>query len=153
MPTTTATIGATGQLQPFEINQNPRWRDDFSIIISADRRAADAREPIRIRFTVINYGDDHEIRKAEEGPVLDILVRYNFGSRNFEEWWSEGREIMPEMRTLELGPRESKTIEWTWTAWDEDYMAPIDIYGVFHDEYHETKVQTTICIEEGCGEY
>ena len=152
LPSPTATQGTTGELQPFEVNEARRRLSDLSLIISSDRRYVNAGEPVRIRFTVVNNGDAEEIREAEEGPIMDILVRYRSGGSNrIMDWWSDGREITPEMRRLELGPSESRTIEMTWIPPDMIYAVFVDLSGVFHGRYRDTDVWTYVCVEDGCA--
>ncbi len=83
---------------------------------------------------------------------MDILVRYRSGGTNrIMDWWSEGRQITPEMRKLELGPGESKTIEMTWIPPDMIYGIFVDLIGVFHDQHGKTDVWTSLCVEDGCA--
>jgi hypothetical protein len=103
---------------------------------------------------VVNHWDETEVLESEEKPILDIMVRYQPGLTDvIRDWCSEGREITPEMRKLKLGPGESRTIEMTWIPPDIGYGTSVDLFGVFHDQYSETKVSTELCVEDGCAEY
>ena len=154
LPSPTATEEAADELAPFEENID-RWGiGNLGIAISADRRYVDAGEPVRIRFTVINRGDETEVIESEEGPIMDILVRHRSGSTDLtRDWWSEDRQITPEMRRLELGPGESKTIEMTWVPPDRIYNEPVDLFGILHDQHGKTDAWTYLCVEDGCAEY
>jgi hypothetical protein len=140
---------SNGELGPFEMNQHSRRVDDFGIIISADRFYTGAEEPVRIRFTVTNDGDDEEFRESEEGPVMDIRVGYR---GEISDWWSDGREITPEMKKLELTPGETRTIEMTWIPPDIDYSTSVDLVGVFRGPHRDTKVHTELCVDDGCAD-
>ena len=156
LPSPTATAGElNGQLQPFDANRHSRGYNDLRIIISADRHKADGGDSVRIRFTVVNYGDEIQVLESEEKPILDIWVHYYDGAYEMEEWWSDGREITPEMKRLQLSPGESKTIEMTWIAWDEGYAAgeSVHLLGVFNGQYREVRVTTTVCVDAGCADY
>ena len=74
---------------------------------------ASVGESIDLVFTVKNVGDETEVIEIDDGPVMDILVGQGDHYEQ-EVYWSDGREITPEMRRLELAPGESKTIEMAW---------------------------------------
>ncbi len=143
-----------GQLDPFEANQGYGGFNDISLRISADRRYTDAGEPVRIRFTAINVGDIGVSFESEEGPIMDILVRYNPGGRDvIRDWWSEGHQITPKMNSFELAPGESRTIEMTWIPPDRIYSQPVGLRGILHDQHGKTDAWTSLCVEDGCAEY
>lgn len=150
LPSPTATE-EPGEWQPFEVNQYPYGgHDDIQTIISADRCYAEPGDPVRIRFTVVNHGDETEVLESEEKPILDIKVRYYRGSDEILWWWSEGREITPEMRRLELASGESKTIQMTWIP-SKGYGPWIQLLGVFNDQYGEhRKYGVDVCVD--CSE-
>ena len=83
----------------------------------ASKERASVGESIDIVFTVKNVGDETEVIEIDDEPVMDILVRQGSDYKR-EAWWSDGREVTPEMRRLELAPGESKTIEMTWVPID-----------------------------------
>ena len=68
------------------------------------------------------------------------------------EYWSDGREITADMRRLELGPGESKTIEMTWIAEGSSFTGA-DIFGILKDEHRDYKVGISLCIDSCGGDF
>ncbi len=90
-----------------------RGDGNFRLELWVSQERASVGDSIDIVFTVKNIGDETEIIEIDDEPVMDIIVRQGFNYER-EVCWSDGREITPEMRRLELAPGESKTIEMTW---------------------------------------
>ena len=109
----------------------------------ADRDRTDG-EPVQIRFTVRNIGKEVEAIQLEDKLVMDILVGNGQAER-----WSERREITPDMRRLELGPGESKTIEMTWDP-GEGTGYPVLIKGILRSPQSYQDVMLDICVGN-CG--
>ncbi len=150
LPSATATEEASEQLQPFEKYQTGKRVSDLGIIISSERGLVDEGEPVRLRFTVINRGDEKQVIEVEDKPVMDIMVTYEKNGDNVPVYWSDGREVTADMRRLELGPGESKTIEMTWIAEGPRFSGP-DIRGILNDEHRAYKTHFSICIGS-CGD-
>ncbi len=113
-------------------------------------------DPLQLRFTVTNEGDQVYLHQVKDGTVMDIDIRYWVAGRDYVDVaWSDGREITPEMQRLELAPGESETIEWTWVAVGEARGKPSLVRGVLRwmnrrDELRKGTVEMTICID-GCA--
>lgn len=86
-------------------------------------------QALDIRFTVTNDSTGRWVIELPEASVMDIKIGTGGGSLRRWVYWSDDREITPEMRRLELAPGESKTIEMTWVPSKDDQYAistPID---------------------------
>ena len=92
-----------------EVKRYGDWR--LELWVSQER--ASVGESIDLVFTVKNVGDETEVIEIDDGPVMDIVVGQGFHYER-EVSWSDGREITPEMRRLELAPGESKSVEMAW---------------------------------------
>ena len=105
-------------------------------------------QSVHIRYTVENDGNQTEVIQLEEKqePVMDIRVRFAVGSDWTTLCWSDGREITPEMRRLELAPGESKTIEMTWIPDEKATNESVRISGILNREPMYQDVSIDICV-------
>jgi len=105
-------------------------------------------EPVMIRYTVDNPTDRTEVIQLEEKqePVMDILIGFGPGGGGTKLHWSDGREITPEMRRLELAPGESKTIEMTWVPDKKAMNNIVWIHGILNREQMYQDVPVDICV-------
>ena len=121
---------------------------NFGLEVWVSQEPASVGEPIDLVFTVKNDGDEVEIIEIDEDPVMDILVGQGDHYER-EVWWSDGREITPEMRRLELAPGESKTIEMTWVpiGSSDARAAGILRYESARGEQEKDQVLIEICVD------
>jgi len=107
-------------------------------------------QPVDIQFTVINHGTARWVIELPEASVMDIRVSTGAGIPR-PIYWSDGREITPEMRRLELAPGESKTIEMTWVpSTDDKYATATPIGGILRlQEGGTAEAGTTINVGRG----
>jgi len=105
-------------------------------------------QPVQIRYTVTNTTDRTEVIQLEEKqePVMDILVGFGPGGHRTRIYWSDRREITPEMRRLELAPGESKTIEMTWMPDEKANGRPVSVRGILNREQMRQYVPVHICV-------
>ena len=145
--------GCTLWQQP---KSNKRGIGNLGLEIWASRTQLKAGESVDLRFTVFNRGGDTEMIWLEDESAMDIRLYIGSSLPYKEINWSDGREITPEIRTLELAPGESKTIEMTWTAPEGAYGFPVDAHGILRErnrrsgEIDENAVFIGICVEN-CG--
>jgi len=101
-----------------------------------------------IRYTVENIRDQIEVIQLEEKqePVMDILVGFGRGEGGTRLYWSDGQEITPEMRRLELAPGESKTIEMTWVPDEKAEGYIVTVSGILHREHRYQDATVMICV-------
>jgi len=137
-----------GDVSPFEANRTRKRWGPIGLDLSSDKYYVDSGETVRIRFTAINDNDETEVIEPKEGPILDILITYHYD--RIDEWWSEGREIPPEMKRIELDPGESITLEMLWIPPDIGYGTGVPIFGKLRSQYGEQRIQIGLCIEDGC---
>jgi hypothetical protein len=135
----------------FERKSNSRRVGDLGIIVSANRGPVDKGEPVELRFTVVNDGDEKQVIELVDEPVMDIMVCYRL-SDDIRVYWSDGREVTAEMRRLELDPGESKTIDMIWIA-EGSSFTDAQIYGILNDEYREYRVSIWVCIDSCGGDF
>ncbi len=123
---------------------------DLRLELWASKERANAGDTINLLFTVKNIGDETEVIEIDDEPVMDILVRQGDHYER-EVYWSDGREITPEMRRLELAPGESKTIEMTWVpiGSSDAQVAGIVLKKTPRGERDMIRVYFEICIG-GC---
>jgi len=125
------------------------WRSgNLRLTLWVSRSLPKVGQPLEIRFTVENPTDQTEVIQLDEkqGPVMDTCI--GFGSADMTiECWSDGREITPEMRRLELAPGESKTIEMTWVPDKKADGYPVSVNGILNwgGEY-PSYVPVHICV-------
>jgi len=104
-------------------------------------------EPVEIRYTVENPTDQTEVIQLEDKPVMDILILFGPGGHITNIYWSDGREITPEMRRLELAPGQSKTIEMTWVADKKAEGGPVSVHGILNwAQMYSSYVPVMICV-------
>jgi len=105
-------------------------------------------EPVKIRYTVKNPTDQIEVIQLEEKqePIMDIRIHFGAGSHWTTLYWSDGQEITPEMRRLELAPGESKTIEMTWVPDETAEGYIVSVSGILHREPMYQDVSVDICV-------
>ncbi len=139
--------GCTLWQQP---KSNRRRIGNLGLEIWASQTQLKAGESVDLRFTITNRGDGTEIVRIENKPVMDLRIRHGHPENWTELYWSDRREITPEIRTLELASGESKTIEMTWTAPEGAYGFPVDAEGVLRKRNGEYAVFIPICVEN-CG--
>lgn len=123
-------------------------RGNFKLTLWVSRGRISVGQPVKIRFTVENTGDQIEVVQLEKGPVMDISVRFGAGSLRTTLYWSDGREITPEMRRLALAPGESKTIEMIWVPDERATNESVSVDAILHGEYMSMSGQAnvTICV-------
>ena len=123
----------------------------LKLILWVSRERVIPGDEVEIRFTVKNTRGKVRVVELEDKPVMDILINIRTPDNNSfpTTYWSDGQDITPEMRRLELAPGESRTIEMQWIAVeDSNYQA--EIVGVMHGEHRDTRVVVGIC-EGHCG--
>jgi len=123
---------------------------NLDLILWVSRSLPSVGQPVQIKYTVKNPTDRTEIIQLEEkqGPVMNICI--GFGAADMTiECWSDGREITPEMRRLELAPGESKTIEMTWVPDAKADGYPVSVNGILNwgGEY-PSYVPVHICVDK-----
>jgi len=101
-----------------------------------------------IRYTVENIRDQTEVIQLEEKqePVMDIQILFGPGGDITKLYWSDGQEITPEMRRLELAPGESKIIEMTWVPDQKADGYPVWVSGILHREHRYQDASVMICV-------
>jgi aminopeptidase N len=85
--------------------------------IESDRSKAEVGQPIRIRFTTRNTGNEPIVLESPDTPVIDIVVDFSDGSELLT-WSSHNPDQV--VHRLEWKPGESKTIEFVWIPKRED---------------------------------
>ena len=126
---------------------------DLSLGLWVSRTQVEGGEPIELRFTVKNIGDSQEVIRLEDRPAMDIWIGISTATGWVDlMYWSDEREITPEMKTLVLAPGEVKTIEMrTWTSREGHPRAPVLAEGILRRAGGgETRVQISICVGN-CG--
>jgi len=78
----------------------------YRLGICTDKRKYDFGEPIHITFTVTNISDGTLKFDGGDKPALDIGIA--------QRYWSDGRELTPDLTQVTLEPGESRTIELVW---------------------------------------
>lgn len=119
---------------------------DLTLFVS--KSLPNVGEPVKIRYTVKNPTDQTEVIQLEEKqePVMDIVIGFGPGGGRTRIYWSDGREITPEMRRLELAPGESKIIEMTWVPDETAEGWPVRVSGILHREHRYQDVPVHICV-------
>jgi len=99
-------------------------------------------------YTVTNTTDRTEVIQLEEKqePVMDIQILFGPGGDITTLYWSDGHEITPEMRRLELAPGESKTIEMTWMPDETAEGYIVSVQGILNREQSRQYVPVDICV-------
>ena len=106
-------------------------------------------QSVDIRFAVINRGPGDLVIELPEASVMDIEIGTGAGVPTWI-YWSDGREITPEMRRLELAPGESKTIEMTWVPSTDELYTSTPIGGILRlQEGGTAEAGTTINVGRG----
>ncbi len=105
-------------------------------------------QPVQIRHTVKNPTDHTEVIQLEEKqePVMDIRIHFGPLGGTTTLYWSDGREITPEMRRLELAPGQSKTIEMTWVPDKRATNEIVWVSGMLNREQRSQHVPIDICV-------
>jgi len=121
---------------------------NLGLTLWVSRSLPSVGQPVKIRYTVDNPTDRTEVIQLEEKqePVMDIEIHFGAGSDWTTLYWSDGREITPEMRRLELAPGESKTIEMTWVPDEKAGGYPVSIRGIINREQMRQYVPVHICV-------
>jgi len=119
----------------------------FGLTLWVSRSLPSVGQPVKIRYTVTNTTDRTEVIQLEEKqePVMDIRIFFGPGVTTL--YWSDGREITPEMRRLELAPGESKTIEMTWVPDKKAMNKIVLIDGMLNREQMSQRVSIDICVD------
>jgi len=110
------------------------WRDgNLRLKLWVSTSLPRVGQPVEIKFTVENTHDQIKIIQLEEKqqPVMDILIGFGAVDRT-NLYWSDGRELTPEMRRLELAPGESKTIEMTWVPDEKADGETVSVHGILN---------------------
>jgi len=120
----------------------------FGLTLWVSQKQVSVGQPVAIRYTVDNFGDRTEVIQLEEKqePVMDILVFFGPLGSTTTIYWSDGREITPEMRRLELAPGESKTIEMTWIPDKWATNESVRISGILNRERMHQDVSVDVCV-------
>lgn len=124
-----------------------RGSGNLDLILWVSRSLPSIGQPVKVRFTVENTGNQIEVIQLEEKPVMDIQIHIAAGGDITKLYWSDGREITPERRRLELAPGESKTIEMTWVV---KACGSVRVSGILHQEHGYQEVPVHICVGS-CG--
>ena len=121
---------------------------NLGLTLWVSRGRTNVSQPVKIRYTVDNFADQIEVIQLEEKqePVMDILIGFGSGGDRTRIYWSDGREISPEMRGLELAPGESKTIEMTWVPDETAEGWPVTVSGILHREHRYQDASVMICV-------
>lgn len=120
----------------------------LGLILWVSRSLPRVGEPVKIRYTVENDGNRTEVIELEEkqGPVMDISIHFGAGSDWTTLYWSDRREITPEMRKLELAPGESKIIEMTWMPDETAEGYIVSVQSILNREQSRQHVSGDICV-------
>jgi len=120
----------------------------FGLTLWVSRGRTSVGQPVQIRYTVKNTTDRTEVIQLEEKqePVMDIAIHLGPSGDWTTLYWSDGREITPEMRRLELAPGESKTIEMTWVPDKRATNESVRISGILNRERMHQDVSVDVCV-------
>jgi|GEM_PF-2147104 len=120
----------------------------FGLTLWVSQKQVSVGQPVAIRYTVENIRERTEVIQLEEKqePVMDIFVFFGRLANTTRIYWSDGREITPEMRRLELAPGESKTIEMTWIPDKWATNESVRISGILNRERMHQDVSIDICV-------
>ena len=142
-----ALVTACGRLWSRPVSET-RGSGNLVLTLFVSKSLPYVGEPVKIRYTVKNPTDQTEVIQLEEKqePVMDILIGFARGEGRTRLYWSDGREITPEMRRLELAPGESKTIEMTWVPDETAEGWIVTVLGILHREQRYTDVPIEICV-------
>jgi len=94
---------------------------------SADRARVKVGESVKMRFGVRNNGNETFTIESKDTPVMDIIAEV-VGGPELLTWSSQNPDKIS--HRMEWKPGESKVIELTWTARQEDVYV-----GTRHDIY------------------
>jgi len=121
---------------------------NLGLTLWVSRGRTSVGQPVQIRYTVDNFGDRTEVIQLQEKqePVMDILVFFGRLGSTTRIYWSDGHEITPEMRRLELAPGESKTIEMTWVPDKKATNESVLVSGMLNREQRSQHVPIDICV-------
>jgi len=132
------------------------WRDgNLTLRLWVSKRQPTVGQCVTIKYTVENRTDGIEViqLKEKQEPVMDIRIHFGLARHSMTTlYWSDGREITPEMRRLELAPGESKTIEMTWVPDEKADRSPVSVHGILNREQMRQYVPVHICVGV-CGGY
>jgi len=103
---------------------------DLGLFFESNRSQARVGEPMQMRFSVINHGNQPTVIESPDTPVMDIVVQVVGGPDVFT-WSSQNPDKIT--HRLEWKPGESKTIELVWIPQSEDiavgYYRDVFLYG------------------------
>lgn len=114
-------------------------------------------DTVEIEFSVKNIDDEREQKYfSENEPVMDISIPTGYdGQHIIYTYWSDGRSTTQEMRSMVLGPGESKSITMKWTAPEGFYVSgPVVLKGVLRDDHAEDGISCEVSLPycvNGCG--
>lgn len=124
--------------------------DNLGLRLWISRDRPRVGQAVDIQFTVINRGPGDLVIELPEPSVMDIKIGTGSGSLRRWIYWSDGREITPEMRRLELAPGESKTVEMTWVPSEDELYTSTPIDGLLRlQEGGAAVAGTTINVGQG----
>jgi len=130
-------------------------RGDLVLEVWVDRHWVNVGGTVNIRFTVENFGQESKVFELKDQSVMDIRVHFQRldGTRVYA-YWCESQPLTSEMRRLELGPGESKSITMQWVAPEEADTLTVDIGGILResekeDRWHGTGLSICVGTSEG----
>ncbi len=138
-----------------EAKSNTTTDGNLGLTLWVSRSLPSVGQPVKIRYTVDNFSDQIEVLQLEEKqqPVMDIYISFGAARDSMTTlYWSDGREITPEMRRLELAPGESKTIEMAWLPDEKADRSSVWVDGILNREQMRQYVPIHICVGV-CGGY
>ena len=148
LPIGIASLLACCFLQGSEPKSETRGADSLKLVLWVSHARPNSGETVELRFTVENTHSKTVVIRSEEKPVMDIEIYHGARINRTTLYWSDGKEITPEMQKLELAPGESKTIEMTWVPEEGSYTAWAG--GLLLREPGHDYVPVDLCVN-GCA--
>ncbi len=84
--------------------------------ICTNKKSYDFGEPIYITFTITNVSREPQVLDGGDRSAVDIEIGYeDYDARKYiNEYWSDDKELTPELTRITLKPGESYTLKWVW---------------------------------------
>ncbi len=106
--------------------------DNVRLSLWVSHHSVRVGQPLQIRFTARNLGNETAIFETQTESVMDINIGVRpLGGGGFYVRWSDGKPLTRELTRLELKPGESKTIEMTWTPDERSDYSIVWVDGIF----------------------
>ncbi len=119
-------------------------REDFSILLTADKKCAAVGETLHLKASVTNASSQTKVVELKDRPVFDMIIGTPQGG---DKRWSDGKPLTPELTRLELLPGESKSIEMDWVSTGTTSVA---VRFITDKRFQEVPVSTGFVIPTFC---